>query len=135
MKHLIIICLVLLSTLATVFAAEPASPTIVPLDKDGVQRVEILGSDYYFKPAHIIVKVNLPVELNVRKDGYVIPHNIVINAPEAGISVNESLSRDPKAITFTPTKSGSYPIFCDKKPPFMSSHREKGMEGVLEVVE
>jgi len=135
MKHLIIICLVVLSTMASALAAEPSSPTIVPLDKDGVQRIDILGSDYFFKPGHLIVKVNVPVVLNVRKDGYIIPHNIVINAPEAGITVNESLSRDPKAISFTPTKVGSYPIFCDKKPPFLASHREKGMEGMLEVVE
>jgi len=117
----------------TCLAAE--KPFIVPVDKDGVQRVEILGSDYFFKPAHIIVKVNLPVELTVRKDGYVIPHNIVIEAPEAGIKVNETLSRDPKPITFTPTKAGKFPMYCDKKPPFMASHREKGMEGLLEVVE
>lgn len=133
MRHIIIIGLIVFSTLSTAFAAEP--PTIVPIDTDGVQRVEILGSDYFFKPAHIIVKVNIPVELKVRKDGYIVPHNIVIDAPEAGIKVNESLSRDPKAITFTPTKVGTYPMICDKKAPFMASHREKGMEGVLEVVE
>lgn len=141
MRHAIISVLIVLSALAAGFAADPpaaapvAAPVIVPLDKDGIQRIEILGSDYYFKPAHIVVRVNLPVELKVRKDGYVIPHNIVIDAPDAGIKVNESLSRDPKAITFTPTKVGTYPMYCDKKPPFMASHREKGMEGVLEVVE
>ena len=141
MRHAIISALIVLSTLTTGFAADPpaaapaAAPVIVPVDKDGVQRVEILGSDYFFKPAHIIVKVNLPVELNVRKDGYMIPHNIIIDAPEAGIKFNESLSRDPKAITFTPTRVGKYPMYCDKKPPFMASHREKGMEGLLEVVE
>jgi len=141
MKHAIILVLIVLSTLTTGFAADPPAvapvtvPVIVPIDKDGVQRVEILGSDYYFKPTHIVVKVNLPVELKVRKDGYIIPHNIVIEAPEAGIKVNETLSRDPKAITFTPTRVGKYLMYCDKKPPLMASHREKGMEGLLEVVE
>lgn len=137
MRQAIISVLIVLSTLATGFAADPSAavPVVVPIDKDGVQRVEILGSDYFFKPGHIVVKVNVPVELKVRKDGYVIPHNIIIEAPEAGIKVNESLTRDPKAITFTPTRAGTYPVYCDKKPPFMASHREKGMEGVLEVVE
>ena len=133
MRHILIAVLIVVSTLTAAFAAE--LPTIVTVDKDGVQRVEILGSDYFFKPAHIIVKVNLPVELKIRKDGYMIPHNIIIDAPEAGIKFNESLSRDPKAITFTPTRVGKYPMYCDKKPPFMASHREKGMEGMLEVVE
>jgi plastocyanin domain-containing protein len=117
----------------TCFASE--TPFIVPIDKDGVQRVEIVGGDYFFKPGHIIVKVKLPVELKIRKDGYIVPHSIVINAPEAGITVNESLSRDPKTMSFTPTKTGRYPMFCDKKPPFLASHREKGMEGILEVIE
>jgi hypothetical protein len=30
---------------------------------------------------------------------------------------------------------GRYPFYCDKKLFFMAGHREKGMEGVLEVVE
>jgi len=133
MKHVIITILTALSVLTVVFAAEP--PTVVQIDTDGVQRIEILAGDYFFKPAHIVVKVNQPVELKVRKETYIVPHNIIIDAPAAGIKINESLSRDPKTILFTPTKVGKYPIFCDKKPPFLASHREKGMEGVLEVVE
>ena len=133
MKHVIITILTALSVLTVVFAAEP--PTVVQIDTDGVQRIEILAGDYFFKPAHIVVKVNQPVELKVRKETYIVPHNIIIYAPAAGIKINESLSRDPKTILFTPTKVGKYPIFCDKKPPFLASHREKGMEGVLEVVE
>lgn len=111
------------------------TPFVVPVDKDGVQRVEVLGGDYYFKPKHIVVKVNVPVELLVRKDGWFVPHNLVIDAPEAGLKVNESLSQDPKPIAFTPTKTGKYPFYCDKKLLFLHSHRDKGMEGVLEVVE
>ena len=134
MKRILIIAgLIVISALTKGFSADP--PTVVPLDKDGVQRVDIVGGDYFFKPGHIVVKVNVPVELNVRKETIIVPHNIVINAPEAGIKVNESLSRDPKAITFTPTRAGSYAMYCDKKPPFLASHREKGMEALLEVVE
>ncbi len=133
MKLLPIMVILLSLQQSVAFAAEP--PTIVPVDKDGVQRVEILGGEYFFKPAHIVVKVNVPVELRVRKDGYVVPHSIVIDAPDAGITVSESLSRDPQPIRFTPTKAGTYPVYCDKKLLFLDSHREKGMEGILEVVE
>lgn len=104
-------------------------------DADGVQRVEIVGGGYFYKPNHIIVKVNVPVEFKVRKEGGVVPHDIVIDSPEAGIQVRESLSSEPKVIRFTPTRVGTYPFYCSKKPPFFKSHREKGMEGVLEVVE
>jgi plastocyanin len=125
----------LLLMFASVAVCADEVPFIVPMDKDGVQRVEVLGGDYFFKPSHIVVKVNQPVELVVRKDGRIVPHSLVIDAPEAGIKVNVSLSHDPQTIAFTPTKTGSYPFYCDKKPWFLASHREKGMEGVLEVVE
>jgi plastocyanin len=132
MKALIVSLLLMFASVA---AGADEVPFIVPMDKDGVQRVEILGGNYFFKPGHIVVKVNQPVEMLVRKDGWFVPHSFVIDAPEAGIKVKESLSQVPKTIAFTPTKVGSYPFYCDKKPPFMTSHRKKGMEGVLEVVE
>lgn len=105
------------------------------IDKDGVQRVDIVGGTYFFNPNHIIVKVNVPVELKVRKDGWLVPHNIIIKTPEAGIDFDESISTDPKIIRFVPTKIGVYPFYCSKKLLFFESHREKGMEGKLEVIE
>ena len=105
------------------------------IDNDGVQRVEVLGGDYFFKPDHIIVKVNIPVEIKVSKEGGIVPHNILVRAPEAGIDIKESLGKEPKVIKFTPTKAGKYPFYCDKRLLFFKSHKDKGMEGVLEVVE
>ncbi len=116
-------------------AAELKEAYQATIGADGVQRVEILGGGYFFKPNHVVVKVNVPVELKVRKEGGIVPHDIVIDAPDAGIAVRESLSTEPKVIRFTPTKVGKYPFYCSKKPPFFASHREKGMEGLLEVVE
>jgi len=105
------------------------------IDEDGVQRVEVVGGGYFYKPDHITVKVNVPVELKVRKEEGIIPHDFVIDAPDAGITVKESLTSESKVIRFTPTKVGTYLFYCSKKPPFFKSHRDKGMEGVLEVVE
>ncbi len=105
------------------------------MDKDGVQRVSILGGGYYFTPNDIIIKVNVPVEFKVRKESGIIPHNIVVKAPEAGINFDVTLSDGPKTIRFTPTKTGVYPFYCSKKFLFFPSHRQKGMEGTLEVVE
>lgn len=116
-------------------AAEKQEPYRAIIGDDGIQRVEILGGGYFFRPNHVVVKVNVPVELKVRKEGRIVPHDIVIDAPDAGITVRESLSTEPKAIRFTPAKVGRYPFYCSKKPPFFASHREKGMEGLLEVVE
>ena len=103
--------------------------------ENGIQSLEIMGGRYYFAPDYIIVKVNVPVELKVRKDGFIVPHDIVMNEPEAGIVFKESLSTGSKTIKFTPQKVGKFHFYCDKKLPFFKSHREEGMEGVLEVVE
>lgn len=107
----------------------------VPVDSDGVQRVEITGGSYYFDPDYVIVKVNVPVELTFTKTPGITPHNIVIDAPEAGIEIRENMSTKPKKVTFTPVKTGKFDIFCDKRFLFFKSHREKGMEGILEVVD
>lgn len=100
---------------------------------DGVQHVRIEGGAYFFKPKRVIVKSNVPVELTVSVGRSVTPHSFVIQAPEAGIVVDENLSSQPSNIRFTPTAVGSYPFYCRNRLLFFESHREKGMEGVLEV--
>jgi plastocyanin domain-containing protein len=105
------------------------------IDRDGVQRVEITGGSYYYEPDYIIVKVNVPVELTFRKTSGITPHNILIKAPEAGIEINEDMNAEPKTVTFTPLKTGKFDIYCDKRFLFFRNHREKGMTGILEVVE
>lgn len=103
---------------------------------DGVQKVEITGGSYYFDPNDIVVKVNVPVELVVRKAGGSTPHSFFLKAPEAGIDFNVTLGKEPKTIKFTPTKIGKYPFWCTKRAPLSSkSHKDHGMTGVLEVVD
>jgi plastocyanin domain-containing protein len=115
-------------------AAQAQKPVQAKAAQDGVQRVEVVGGSYFFKPSHIVVKVNVPVELAVSRESGVIPHNLVIKDPDGGTAVEEELSTEPKKVTFTPKKVGKYAFYCSKKPPLLASHRERGMEGVLEVV-
>jgi plastocyanin len=103
--------------------------------ENSIQRVEMTGGDYYFDPNYIIVKVNVPVEFHVKKASGIVPHDIVIDEAEAGIVFKEKLISEPKVIRFTPKKTGVFPIYCSKKLLFLKSHRDRGMEGVLEVVE
>ncbi len=101
---------------------------------DGIQHVEITGGEYYFDPNYIVVKVNVPVELKVKKAGGYIPHDIIVNAPDAGINFKVDLKKSEQAVVFTPTKVGKYEMYCDKKLIFAKSHKEKGMDGWIEVV-
>jgi plastocyanin domain-containing protein len=113
----------------------PVKEHMAAIDPDGVQRVSIVGGEFYFEPNHIIVKVNAPVELTVAKESGLVPHDIVMQSPEAGMEFAVELSSTPKTIAFTPTRTGKYPLYCSKKMLFFESHRDKGMEGVLEVRE
>jgi plastocyanin domain-containing protein len=102
---------------------------------DVVQRIEIKVGEYYFNPKHIVVKVNKPVELTVTRAAGLVPHNLIVRAPEAGIDFKADLGENKSEIVkFTPTRIGSYRMICDKKLLWFKSHRERGMEGVIEVV-
>lgn len=135
-KLLFPICCLCLSVVASAatFAQDQKEVYIAKFDPDGVQRVRVESGGYFFKPAHIVVKVNVPVELLVSRESGITPHNLVIKAPETGIAVEEELAAESKKITFTATAVGTYPFYCGKKLLFFASHRERGMEGVLEVV-
>jgi plastocyanin len=109
---------------------------VATVDADGVQRVEVIGGDYYFDPNYIVVKVNIPVELTVKKASGYVPHDMIVKAPEAGIDFKANLdAKKPEIIKFTPTKVGKYEILCDKKLLFFKSHKDRGMDGTIEVVE
>ena len=116
--------------------AQPGNkPYRAVMGTDGMQQVNIVAGDYFFRPSHIIVKVNLPVRFVVRVERGIVPHGLVLKAPEANISIDEDLSRESQTFTFTPSAPGRYTFYCPKKLLFFKSHREHGMEGILEVVE
>jgi plastocyanin domain-containing protein len=131
----IAIGIILLSRL--VFAAEPFKEKkyVATTDSDGVQRVEMMSGSYYFDPNLIVVKVNVPVELKVKGEGGLTPHDISLKAPEAGIDFVLELGSEPQPVRFTPTRTGRYEFVCTKKLLFFESHKERGMHGALLVVE
>ena len=127
--------LILLPFLVFVSGIAPAQEKkfVASVDTDGVQRIEVLAGQYFFEPNYIIVKADVPVEITIRKEPSIIPHDFVLNAPEAGVDILTSLSTEPKTIKFVPLKPGKYTFYCDKKLLFFKSHRNQGMEGILEV--
>ncbi len=107
---------------------------VATVGSDGIQHVETTGGEYYFDPNYIVVKVNVPVELIVKKAKGYVPHDLDVNAPEAGIVFKVDLKDKPQVVRFTPTKVGTYEMFCTKKLLFFKSHKDKGMDGYIEVV-
>ncbi|WP_175995949.1 quinol oxidase [Burkholderia stabilis] len=113
--------------------ADGDAPVRVPVDADGVQRVAIVGGSYFFRPNHVIVRAHVPVELTVSAEPGLVPHSFEIDAPQAGIAVHTELGTTPKTFRFTPAQPGRFAYYCTHRLLFLRSHRERGMEGVLDV--
>jgi heme/copper-type cytochrome/quinol oxidase subunit 2 len=114
--------------------SQPSSPVVVPVAEDGVQRATVTLDSYSYTPNHLIVEVGKPVELTLTSVTTIIPHNFIIKDPAGTLSVEQDVSAGKTVtIKFTPTQAGTFPIYCDKRLWPLPSHRDKGMEGKLEV--
>ena len=121
----------------TVHAAElsqPGPPMVIPVAADGVQRATLTLDSYSYTPSHLIVEAAKPVELTLTSVTTIIPHNFIIKDPAGSLFVEQEVSAGRTVtITFTPPQPGTFPIYCDKRLWPLPSHRDKGMEGKLEV--
>jgi len=135
MKRVVLALVFVVFGSAVVLADEPKVTTVTASVVDGVQRVEIRGGDYYFEPNHIIVKKDIPVELVVKKAPGWVPHDIVMDAPQAGMAFKLEFDKEGEVVKFTPTQAGTFPFYCDKRLLFFKSHKERGMHGEIEVVD
>lgn len=118
-------------------AADPPAPAEVVLVEpgtDGIQRATIQMDSYSYAPNHLVVQVGKPVELTLTSVTILVPHNFILNDPAAGLRVEEDVGAGKTTtVRFTPAQAGTFTFYCDKKLLFFRSHREKGMEGRLEV--
>lgn len=116
-------------------ATDPAeAPVTATLDADGVQRLTMTMGSYFYRPRHVIVTAGKPVEIALTAEEGFVPHDIVIDDPASGIALEEAVrGGKTEVLRFTPEKPGTFAFYCSKKAPFSKSHRERGMEGVLEV--
>jgi heme/copper-type cytochrome/quinol oxidase subunit 2 len=129
--------LVIIVVATIVDAAEPilsSPPTIIPVAENGIQRATIALDSYSYTPNHLIVEAGQPVELTLTSVTTIIPHNFILKDPTGDLSVEQDVGAGKTVtITFTPTRRGTFPIYCDKRLWPLPSHRDKGMEGKLEV--
>ena len=103
---------------------------------DGVQRTNLQVDNYVFEPSHLVVHLGKPVELSLESRTFLTPHNFVLRAPDADLDVAVDVGAGKRmTVRFTATRPGRFTFYCDKQLLFFKSHREKGMEGVLDVRE
>ena len=90
--------------------------------------------NYAFHPSKIEVVVGEPVELTLINDDRVTPHNLTLDAAEAGLHLDVDVGGHKETVVrFTPSATGTFPFFCNKKLLFFKSHRDHGMVGELVV--
>jgi len=107
---------------------------VIPVAADGVQRATVTLDSYSYSPNHLIVEAGKPVELTLTSVTTFTPHNFIIKDSAGSLSVEQDVSAGKTVtITFTPPQPGLFPIYCDKRLWPLPSHRDKGMEGKLEV--
>ena len=134
LRTLGVLAAVLMLVTFAVAQEQESEPVAATLGEDGVQRLEMEGGEYYFKPKNVVLKVGVPVELFVRKPPGIVPHNIVMESADAGMSFKETFGKKGITLRFTPTETGTFEFWCDKKFLFFKSHRAKGMEGIIKVI-
>jgi plastocyanin len=108
------------------------SPVVAELGPDGVQRLTLTLDSYSYAPNRIAVLAGKPVELVLKSVTVLTPHNFVLK--EGGFSIDQDVrAGETKTVRFVPVKEGQFTFYCDKQLLFFKSHREKGMEGRLDV--
>jgi len=130
LSFFVIVLIALLAGCTTSGTKLPISEGIAIMGSDNVQSIELHLESFFFRPNRIVVKVDTPVKLTLKSGAFIIPHNFTLNAPEAGIEIDQNVGHGKKVvITFTPIKVGEYSFYCGK-----GSHAQKGMTGTLVVV-
>jgi len=127
--------LTLLSTVQAADISPQSLPTVVPLSPDDeVQRATVILDSYSYSPNHLIVERGKVVELMLTSVTTLIPHNFIIKDPVGSLSVEYDVGAGKTVIArFIPNQPGRFAFFCDKRLWPLPSHRDKGMEGILEV--
>ena len=120
--------------LATLLFILTPAMAIAAQDNPGVQRVDMDLGDYRFHPDTVSIVAGTSAELILTNRDSITPHNFIVEAPEAGLEVNLQVpAGESVTVVLRPTRPGTYAFYCDKQLLFFESHREKGMEGQIEV--
>lgn len=102
---------------------------------DAVRVIAVGMGDYRFQPDAIELHAGEAVRLQLTNIDGMTPHNFTLQdaAGELDLAIDVGAG-ETKVIELTAPVSGTYTFYCDKKLPFMKSHRDRGMEGALVVV-
>ena len=90
--------------------------------------------DYRFRPDAIELRTGELVRLEFTNTDGMTPHNFTLKSAAGELDLDIDVAAgETKFIELTAPAAGTYLFYCNKKLPFMKSHRDRGMEGALVV--
>ena len=96
--------------------------------------VEIKLGDYRFMPEEIQIVAGQTARLRLVNTDSVVPHNFTLKAADNTALIDvDVVAGETIEVELGPLSTGRYTFYCDKKMLFMKSHRDKGMQGSLNV--
>jgi uncharacterized cupredoxin-like copper-binding protein len=102
---------------------------------DDPQVIAMQLGDYRFTPQELAVPAGHTLRLELTNTDGITPHNFTLKDPAAGLDIDTDVPPGAtRVVELTPKQPGSYAFYCNKKLPFMKSHRERGMQGTLTVL-
>lgn len=122
-----------LSVITQPGALAAASSFQVLPDADGVQRIELIGGSYFFKPERIRAQAGMPIELAVKAEPGFVPHRLVLENRAGKVFADMELSEKTRQVRLD-LPAGEYVFHCPTRLLMFRSHRERGMEGRLEIL-
>jgi len=97
-----------------------------------VRSIPVTLGDYRFMPDSITIEPGETVQLELTNTDNMTPHNFTLKDEAAGVEVDIDVSAGKtETVELAPLPGGTYKFYCNKKLPFMKSHRKRGMEGTL----
>lgn len=130
-KTILIIVIVLIAILGGYFflrsgyQAPGSEGEISPSPSSEVKEVTIIGTEFSFLPAEIVVNLGQKVKIIFENKGNA-PHNLVIK--ELGVKTKIIGSGQTDVVEFTASTPGKFDIICS-----VSGHKELGMKAELTV--
>ena len=101
---------------------------------DGVQRINLQCGPNYFDPHHVIVKVNVPVEISLHSPPNMAPHHFVLDLSKISLSEGNPAGSTTKQIRFIPKTIGEHPFGCQDNAAHPHAPPEAQKMGLLTVI-
>jgi len=99
-----------------------------------VPRIPVMLGDYRFSPHELTLAAGQTVLLELTNTDRITPHNFTLRNEEGGLDIDINIpAGGSREVSLSPAVPGSYTFYCNKKFPFVKSHRKRGMEGTLVV--